>query len=176
MSDLYDKIVNERGSLESLMAKIPGFRGYLEHAARHQADTLLREHIASQIAERVQQFVRTEKIILDKGGLSYMGKTRDVKGKIQLYHDKVATAAPGYSGMWAQIKIGPEEMEAIYAFDEAQFRYIDQIEQSINAVKESAMSGESVDDALYALDEVVTEAIDAFALRDDVILNLGQSN
>ncbi len=176
MSDLYDKIVNERGSLERLMANIPGFRGYLEHSARHQADTLLREYVAARIAERVQQLVRAEKIILDKGGLSYMSKTRDVKGKLQLYHDKVATAAPGYSGMWAQVKVGPEEMQAIYAFDEAQLRYVDQIEQSIDALKNSAMSDEGVDDALYALDEVITEANLAFALRDDVILNLSQSH
>ena len=69
MSELYDKIVNERGSLEGLVAKIPGFRGYQEGAARRKADTMLRDHISGQVDGLVTKFVRVEKRILDSGGL-----------------------------------------------------------------------------------------------------------
>jgi hypothetical protein len=175
MSELYDQIVQQRGSLERLVARLPGFRGYQDKQARRTADTMLRDYIAEQIKQRIQRLVSIEKIILDKLGMSLMPKTRDVKGKIQLYHDKVATRAPGYSGMWSQMKIGDEELEKIYSFDEAQIRYMDQVDEKLEALEIAAKSGEGVEDAIYALDTVVSEAIDALALRDDVLVKLSKS-
>jgi hypothetical protein len=175
MSELYDQIVQQRGSLERLVARLPGFRGYQDKQARRTADTMLRDYIAEQIKQRIQRLVSIEKIILDKLGMSLMPKTRDVKGKIQLYHDKVATQAPGYSGMWSQMKIGDEELEKIYSFDEAQIRYMDQVDEKLEGLELVAKSGEGVEDAIYALDAVVSEAIDALALRDDVLVKLSKS-
>ena len=45
-SSLYDQIISQRGSVENLMAKIPGFKGYHDKQARRQADTILRQHLA----------------------------------------------------------------------------------------------------------------------------------
>ena len=47
-SELYNEIVAQRGSLENLIAKIPGFKGYHEKNARRQADKLLRQHLVQQ--------------------------------------------------------------------------------------------------------------------------------
>ena len=175
MSELYDQIVQQRGSLERLVARLPGFRGYQDKQARRTADTMLRDYIAEQIKQRIQRLVSIEKIILDKLGMSLMPKTRDVKGKTQLYHDKVATQAPGYSGMWSQMKIGDEELEKIYSFDEAQIRYMDQMDEKLEGLELAAKSGEGIEDAIYALDAVVSEAITALALRDDVLVKLSKS-
>ena len=99
MSELYDKIVSERGSFEKMVASIPGFKGYQDKQERRKADTMLREFAAGKIQQLVDKLVQTEKLILDNIGMSYMSRTRDLKGRIQLYHDKVSTAAPKYSGM-----------------------------------------------------------------------------
>jgi hypothetical protein len=175
MTDLYDKIVQQRGSLEQLVARIPGFRGYQESQARRTADRLLRDHLAGQIAQRNDRLVRIEKVILSNMGMEYMPKTRNVKGKIQLYHDKVKTAAPGYSGMWAQMKIGPEELERIYSFDEAQIRYVESLDLYLDKLEQAAMQREGLDEAIWELDGAVEEAISAFSLRDDVLTDLSQS-
>jgi hypothetical protein len=53
MSDLYKRIVDQRGSLESLMAKIPGFRGYKEMTDRRAADRMMREHIVKLLKEQI---------------------------------------------------------------------------------------------------------------------------
>lgn len=175
MSDLYDKIVSNRGGFERLIARIPGFRGYQDKQARRKADTLLREHIAREIDERIRQMVRVEKLILDALGMSYMSRTRDVKGKIQLYHDKMVSAAPGYSAMWAQMKIGEEELEKIYSFDEAQITYVDQIQLGIERLEQTVLAQEGVEEAIYELDGIVSEALDAFDLRESVLTNLSKS-
>jgi hypothetical protein len=77
--------------------------------------------------------------------------------------------------MWSQMKIGDEELEKIYSFDEAQIRYMDQVDEKLEALEIAAKSGEGVEDAIYALDTVVSEAIDALALRDDVLVKLSKS-
>lgn len=175
MSELYDKIVNQRGSLEKLIARIPGFRGYQDKQARRTADTQLREYIASQVQQRIDRLVRLEKIILDNVGMMHMSRTRDVKGQLQLYHDRVATAAPGYSGMWAQMKIGAEELELIYAFDEAQMRYVDLIDMALEQLEQAALNREGLEEAILNLDDAVREANDAFKLRDDLLTGFSQS-
>ncbi|MFW5691857.1 MAG: hypothetical protein ACOCX3_00750 [Chloroflexota bacterium] len=174
MSELYDRIVNNRGSFERLIARIPGFRGYQDKQARRKADELLREHLAREIDARLGRLVRIEKLILDNLGMEYMPRTRDVKGKIQLFHDRVATAAPGYSGMWAQMKIGAEELERIYSFDEAQIVSVEKISIALDKLEQAALARSGVEEAIYELDTVASEALEAFSLRDEVLTQLGR--
>jgi hypothetical protein len=175
MSELYDKIVNQRGSFERLVARIPGFRGYQDKTARRKADTMLRDHIADQINEKIQRFVRIQNVILDKAGMSYMSKARTVKDKIQLYHDRVKAAAPGYSAMWAAVKIDSEELEKIYSFDEAQIRYVDKLNEALDTLEKAVNSKEGIDAALDAVDALAGEANEAFNLREDVLTNINKA-
>lgn len=175
MSELYDQIVSQRGSLEQLVARIPGFKGYQDKQARRTADRMIREHIAELIQQRHDRYVRIEKLILDNGGLKYMTRTRNAKSKLQRYRDNVALAMPKYDGMWAQMKIGSDELEKIYAFDEAQMQYLDKIDAALNEMEKSAGNHDELDAAIMSFDATVTEAIDAFALRDNVLTTLGQN-
>jgi hypothetical protein len=175
MSDLYDRIVSQRGSLERLVARIPGFKGYQDKAARRKADRMLRDFIVGEIDKRVSRMVQIEKLVLDKAGLSYMSKTRSTKDKMQMYQDRLKAAAPGYSAMWAANKIGAEELEKLYSFDENQIRYADKFDKALDALEKAVSSKEGIDDALAALDQLAQEANDAFLLREDVLTNLDKS-
>lgn len=172
-SSLYEQIVAQRGSLENLMNRIPGFKGYHEKQARRQADTILREHLTGEIAAIIKRYDRLQNDLLDGGkGLKYMSRAREVKSKIQLYRDKVSTAAPKYSGMFEAIKITPEILDRIYAFDEAQYRFLTQFDNALNALETVIDSGEGVEDALDTVYDVATTAVEAFELRDDEIVNI----
>lgn len=175
MSTLYDRIIDQKGSLERLVARIPGFKGYHEKQARRTADRMLRDYIAGQLQDSIDRFIRVEKKVLDKMGLSYMTKTRDVKTIMQTYQNQVQTAAPKYDGMWAQIKIEAPDLERIYAFDEAQMRYVDQFNRAIDKVESSVGDEEAFESALDELEEIANEAQEAFKLRDDVIVRIGNS-
>lgn len=168
-SELYERIVSQRGTLEGLIAKIPGFKGYHEKNARRTADRMLREHISSELDRRIKRFEDLEREVLDApGGLMKMTDTRSAKTKLRIYRDRVHTAAPKYDGMWAQIKIGNKELDEIYAFDEAQVRYINLIDGKLD-VLESAVGKDNFDAALREFVDLVREADDAFDLRDNVI-------
>lgn len=174
-SELYNQIVSQRGSLENLAAKIPGFKGYHEKQARRSADRLLRDHLASEMDKHLKRYDRIQNKLLDGGkGLSFMGRAREVKSKMQAYRDKVATAAPKYSAMFDQIKITEDVLDHIYAFDEAQFRFLLQFETALGGFETAVGSGEGIEDAMEKVYDVAASASDAFDMRDDEILNLGK--
>ncbi len=175
MSELYEQIVAGRGSLENLLMRIPGFEGYFNKSARRKADTLLRDFLTSQIDQIVVTFTRAENAILNAGGLAHMGRTREIKSRIQAYRDRVKTAAPGYSGMWAAIEIGDKELERLYAFDEAQIRFVDALKSAVESLESAGSSAEGLEEALVQVQQAANNANDAFVLRDDEILGLSQS-
>ncbi|MCA9883216.1 MAG: hypothetical protein KC708_09605 [Anaerolineae bacterium] len=175
LTSLYDRIISQKGSLENLVSRIPGFRGYQEMQARRKADTLLRQYLASEFQKLVDRFGRIEHEILDGGkGLRHMSRTREVKSKMQSYTDRVATAAPKYSGMWASIKIDEEALKRIYAFDEAQIRYQMSLGKALDELEAKVESGDDFSDALDTVYDTAVEAIEAFKLREDVILELSE--
>ena len=174
-SELYDQIMSQRGTLENWMNKLPGFTGYMEKEARRTADRLLRDHLAGEIDKHIKRYDRLQNKLLDGGkGLKYMTRAREVKSRMQGYHDKVATAAPKYSGMFAKIKITEEILDRIYAFDEAQFRFLLQFDTAMDDLETAVNSGDGVEEAFDALDGITANASDAFDMRDDEILNLSQ--
>jgi hypothetical protein len=84
-------------------------------------------------------------------------------------------AAPGYSAMWAANKIGAEELEKLYSFDEAQIRYVDKLAETLDALDNAVTKKEGIEDALAAVEQIASEANDAFSLREDVLTNLDKS-
>ena len=174
-SELYHEIVSQRGSFEQLVARIPGFKGYHEKNARREADTLLRRHLANELQQLVDRFAKVEKRILDNGGLRFMSRTREVRTRLQSYVDRVRTETPGYSGMWAQIKVDEDALDRLYAFDEAQFRYKLKLDTAIMKLEDSVKDNEDFSDEVQAVEDAANEAIEAFKLREDVILRLNDT-
>ena len=174
-SELYNKIVSQRGSLENLATQIPGFKGYHEKQARRTADRLLRDHLASEIDKHIKHYNRLQNDLLDGGkGLAHMSRAREVKSKMQAYRDKIATAAPKYSTMFDEIKVTEETLDRIYAFDEAQFRFLLQFETALGEFETAIKSGDGIKDAMEKVYDVAATASDAFDMRDDEILNLSK--
>lgn len=174
MSDLYDQIVGQRGGLEKLLARIPGFRGYQDKNARREADRMLRDYIGQVLGQRVNRLVEIERDLLDKTGFTYMSRTQGAKTKLQTYRDRVRAAAPGYSGFMETVKVDEEALQRIYSFDEAQMRYADQFDTALNTLAEAVSRNEGIEEAVRALDRLAVEANEAFSLREDVLTDLSK--
>jgi len=169
MDDLYSRIVSQWGSTEKLLARVPGFRGYLELNARRQADRMIREHVADQLRQQLNRIATIEVDLLDAGGLAWMSKTRSAKTKFQIFIDRIATDTPGYSGFFEAVKIGPDDLAVIYAFDQALLDYVDKFKQKLDALQASATKNEGVDEAIRDLDALTIEANQAYGLRENVL-------
>jgi hypothetical protein len=177
VSELFDRISSERDSLERLLLRIPGFEGYLDRKARRSADRMIREHVSGLVEQQVQRWIRLQKHVSEtEGGLSHMRAMDSVRVNLQTYHDRIATAAAKYSGFFEAIKVDDADLERIYAFDEAQLRYADKIAEAIGQAETTVQSEPStLEAAISSVLDVGIEANDAFSLRDDVLLQLGEA-
>jgi hypothetical protein len=172
MDDLYSRIVRDRGSVEELAAKIPGFRGYMDLNARRQADRMMREHVAEQLRQQVSRLANIEKTLVDAGGLSYMSKTRSAKTKFQTFIDRIATDTPGYSGFFEAVKVGPDDLQIIYSFDQALLDYVTKFGDALDELQQAATTNEGVNEAIAKLDALTIEANEAYNLRENVLKGL----
>jgi hypothetical protein len=98
-----------------------------------------------------------------------MSTTKSVKTKFQTLIDRIATDAPGYSGFFAATSIGPDELETIYAFDEAMLRYAEQIAGLLDNLGKAVTARGGIPEAISALDTLMLEANAAYDLREDVL-------
>jgi hypothetical protein len=172
MTDLYTRIVSQRHGLEKIVSKIPGFRGYAEMNARREADRQIRNHIVGLQKQEMQRLIAVERKKVGAGDLGFAMRTKSLKTQFQVLIDKVNTAMPGYSGFYAAIKVGPEELEKIYAFDVAQLQYVDDIRDGITALESATTDADAVEKGVVHLEAVVAEAANAFGLRDNVVLGI----
>jgi len=168
MNDLYNKIVSDRGTLENLASKIPGFSGYMEQSSRREADRTIRDHVAGLLQAQINRMATIERDIMSSAGIGFMEKTKSTKTRLENLRRRIATDTPGYSGFFATNKIGPDELARVYAFDAAMVEYTDKIGEALDALGEAASSGEGIGEAISALDDVVSEAHQAYDLRDTV--------
>ncbi len=173
--DLLERIINQRGSFENLMTRIPllgdKIESYYDMSAQRDADRIIRDHIASQLRQEINRMAAAENTILDGGGLAYMSKTRSAKQRFQTLADRIGTAAPGYAFTGA-LKVGQAELGQIYAFDEAMLEYVDKIRQAVDTLVAAAGAGEGIEEALAALNSVVAEAGQVFDARKNVLNGL----
>lgn len=168
-NDLYSRIVRNRGSIENLLTRVPGFRGYMELNARRQADRMMREHVAEQLRTQLDRLASIEKQLVDAGGLKYMSKTRSAKTKFQTFIDRVATDVPGYSGFFEAMEVGSEDLAVIYAFDQALLDYANQFSEALGELQDAIIQNEGIEAAIAALDALTIEANEAYNLRDNVL-------
>ncbi len=136
---------------------------------------MIRDHIAEALELHINRLAEIERSLLAEGGLQYMDETRSAKTKWQTFHDRVKAAAPGYSGFFEAVKIGSEELEKIYSFDEAQIRYVDRFDEALSALVQAVKDKTGIAETIAALGQVATEANEAFGLRDDVLTKLDKS-
>jgi hypothetical protein len=176
MSDLYNQIVNDRGSLERLMARLPGFSGYIDRGTRRDADRILRDTLAENVDRQIKRLAQIERRLLDNGGLKYMTRTQDAKNKLQMYHDRLKGAAPGYSGFFEAVKIDAEELDFLYGFDELQMVSIDRLTAALDTLSKAAEGNGDIDAAISELDTLARSVNDAYLQRHEKLLNLQISN
>ncbi len=169
MDDLYEKIVSQRRGFSWLVGKMPGFRGYMENTSRRTADRMMRDHVAKELQGLLDTLSSAEKSLVESGGLSYMNRTKSIRTKFQTLIDRIATDAPGYSGFFAANRITPDDLEAVYAFDEAMLRYTDEFNESIQNLQTAIRSKADIDSAITQLDDLTVEANRAYDLREDIL-------
>jgi len=166
--DMRDVVADNMSGFEKLVAKIPGYKGYKQKEMRRDADKLLRAHIYGVLTAQRR---RIEDIqgALGVAQIEYVEQIGKARRRLQTLADTVNTAAYGYSGLFDAVKVGEEELDALYAFDDNLLTESDAIAASIDSLQAAMDNDESLSGAIRDLTGAVTRLRDLYNRRKDVI-------
>jgi len=167
--DYRDTIEDAKGGLERLVAKIPGYRGYKEKENRRAADKLLREHLADQLGEQQRRLTELQLDLLEGGGLLFVDDLERAVTKVQKLADRIRTASYGYAGIFDEVKVKEEELDALYSFDEGMLEHMSAIQASIDGLAASRDSGGDLKTAIHDVVSAAEEANVAWRQRENAI-------
>jgi hypothetical protein len=173
-NQFFSKIVEGQGTIEDVVRKIPGFKGYLARQDRREADRLLREHIVLVFEERLREFTRLQNRLVDSGGIMYMEQVSRIDTALQTFIDRVRTAQQGYAGLFDAIKIREEALDRVYAFDNGLLVYSEQIAAGLKRLGD-VIGGDGIGEVLDQLDEAVNEVAELFKRRAEAMKGLDQA-
>ncbi len=168
--DLHEAVEAALGSLESLMKKIPGYKGYKEKELRREADKLLREQIAGQLEDQRRRLVGLQNRAISQAQVEYLDDLERVAMKLQLLSDRVKTASYGYAGLFDALKIKEEQLDMLYDFDARLLASVSVIAADVDRVESAIAAREGVDEAVYELAETLEQANRTFGHRHEAIL------
>jgi hypothetical protein len=169
MSDLVGRITGDMNVLQKILAKIPGFKGYIEKTNRRQADKLMRETIASRFEELWRRISGIQSDMIKEGGLEYVGKLEAAALKLRQFIDRVKTASYGYAGFFDAIKIKEEELDQLYKFDLALLTLEDEVAAAIDNV-EASIGTDGTPAAIRNLRSKAQKCLDVYNRRHEVMV------
>lgn len=171
MSDIFDKVSGQKDAFTKILAKIPGFKGYIERGDRRMSDKLLREKIADEFASLNKRVSSLQRELVDQGELALVGNLENAAIKLNQFTDRIRTASYGYAGVFDAIKIKEEELDQVYAYDNALLELSDKVSSAIDNV-ETSIGTEGLDAAIRNLIAVSQDCVDAFNKRDEVMRDI----
>jgi hypothetical protein len=168
MSDILEQVTGDQDFFKKILAKIPGFKGYIERGDRRMSDKLLREKIANEFETLNQRISSLQRDLISQGGLAYVGDLEAASLKLRQFTDRVKTASYGYAGIFDAIKIKEDELAQVYQYDNALLELADQVRSAIDNV-ETSIGTEGLQAAIRHLTNVSQQCVDAFNKRSEVM-------
>jgi hypothetical protein len=169
MSDLVGRVTGDMNSLQKILSKIPGFKGYVDRTNRRAADKLLRETIANHFEEQWRRLSTIEANMVNQGGLAQIQNLERAAMKLRQFVDRIRTASYGYAGFFDAIKINQDELNQVYQYDLAMLELVDEVSRAIDNVEASL----GTDGLPAAINNVIAQAqkcLDVFNRRTETMI------
>jgi hypothetical protein len=171
MSDqTYGKVTSDMDPFKKILAKIPGFSGYMERQARRDSDKLLRDTIANRCDEQSQRISALQRDFINQGQISMVDDLEAAAIKLRTFTDRIRRATRGYSGLFDAVKINEKELAALYEYDAKLLDSVDAVSHAIDNV-ELSVGDDGLPAAIRNLTTVSQQCIDAFNHREEAIMS-----
>ena len=175
MSDILDKVTADQDFFKKILAKIPGFKGYIERGDRRLSDKILREKIADEFETHYQRVSSLQRDLISQGELQYVDDLEASVLKLRQFIDRVRTASYGYAGLFDAIKIKQDELDQVYQYDYALLALSDEVGAAIDNV-ETSIGSEGLDAAIRHLRTLSQKCVDAFNKRSEVMQGIASES
>jgi hypothetical protein len=173
MDDLRERVqAGQTGALEGILNAIPGYGGYRDKQLRRDADRLLREHIATELAQQGRKLPDLQRQLIAAGQLRLVDDLERVARRLQTLGDQVRTAARGYAGFFDAVKIREAELDGLYEFDQGLLAEISHLSEGLTTLETVIRSQAGIAEAIRDLGEAVDRLADYWRRRREAVLQI----
>jgi hypothetical protein len=143
--------MRDRNWLESILAKIPGFRGYLEKEDRRESDALQRQWLADRLQRAKRALDEHTRRLADEGQLGELPQYDRLRGRIDKLIGRVGGALQGYSGIFDLVRVDEDLLDRVYEHDVVFMERIENLATMVEKLKTApAAAGSAPVSALLA--------------------------
>jgi hypothetical protein len=167
-NQFFGKVTGDVDPIKKILAKVPGFGGYVERQSRRDADKLIRETLFKQFRDLETRVSVIERDFVDQGDIDYVDDLERTAIKLRTFADRVRTATRGYSGLFDAVKINEVELAHLYDYDAAMLDLVDGINHAIDNV-EASVGTDGLKAAIRNLETTAAQAITTFDQREQVV-------
>ncbi|MBN1259848.1 MAG: hypothetical protein JXB35_04125 [Anaerolineae bacterium] len=167
--NLLDRIKDDMFGLERGIANVvPGYKGYKQKELRREADKLLRDTIVSRMRTVKTQLDGLQQELIGAGKIDLLDETGSAATQLQMFIDRVRTAAYGYGGFFDAVRIKEDDLDRVYQFDAALLDYAERIEGAIDRAR-TGIHGEDLRAHVLMVRDLAREANATFDDRREVM-------
>jgi hypothetical protein len=116
---------DNRGFVESILRKIPGFKGYLEKEYRRESDYLARTWMADRLRQSKGGLDTYMRSLLDAGQIDAMAGCERVRTRLDGLENRLRAQVRGYSGFFDFVKVDEGLLDQVYQHDVGMFEDIE---------------------------------------------------
>jgi len=146
--------VEKRNLVESILQKIPGFRGYLEKEYRRKSDDLQRDWLADRLQRSKSGIDELTRPLADAGQIDLLPQIDRMRGKLDKLIGRIRGAVQGYSGFFDLVRIDEQVLDRVYEHDMALARVVDDLAACIeNLPSETERIATAVAELIRQIDE-----------------------
>lgn len=172
MTDIRDRVEEDRGPLKTIQTFVPGFRGYRLREDLRDSDRMLRAQLAKRLGLQRRGLEDCRTLIKDlmSPQLEMLG---GVISRFKKVEGLLAHAEMGYSGFRADIQVKEPQLNSLYEYDAGMIGLIGTLGQSVDALNRDLKANDftKVDADLDALRQGIGDFQDQFERRMVVITN-----
>jgi hypothetical protein len=158
-----------RGAIESLLRRIPGFRGYLEKEYRRESDELQREWLADRLQRSKRGLDQYAQALADAVKIDTLPLVDRLRSRLDRLIGRVRGAMQGYSGFFDLVQIDETALDRVYEYDVSLMEEVAALADHIDALGGRA---EEADRLVPPLLDEIARIEEAWDKREDVLKGL----
>lgn len=158
-----------RGWIESILRRIPGFKGYLEKEYRRDSDALQRTWLADRLQRSKRALDAFGRTLVDAGKLDALEQLDRFRARMDKSIGRLRGAMPGYSGFFDLVQLDETRLSAVYEHDVKMMDAVDALGDAIDKLEHASADTPFPSAALGEQLTVVEQSIDR---REDIVKGL----
>jgi len=117
MTDIVEKVKEERSFFEKVASYIPGYHGYKEKELRRESDKMIRENIVRMLKEAKTALNESIREVSDSGNVNAFQYANRALAVLDRVTSKIEHADYGYSGFFDAVKVKEDKLDKLIEFD-----------------------------------------------------------